>query len=159
MGIVHTQTNQWVFGLNVPKPPKTIRMCNTYCSLPLKMNLFLLSYSRGKHFYFCTYKLNFILNVLLALISPGLATVSPRRAGVSELEKKKKQALLLGMLRFSFSSYKSKFWRFKSVSWRHRDGLNFSRKAWRAVVCNFVNSLEIACYPVTLWICSCNCKI
>lgn len=88
MGILHTQTNPLIFGPNVSKNPKAIGMCNTYCSLPLKMNLFLISYFRGKHFSFCMYKLNFTLNVLLALVSPGLATMSPKRTGVSELEKK-----------------------------------------------------------------------
>lgn len=115
MGIVHTQTNLLIFGPNVPKTPKAIRMCNTYCSLQLKISLFLLSYFRGKHFYFCMYKLNFILNVLLALVSPGLVTMFPKRAGVPGLEEKQ-QAVLLGLLWFSFFSYKRKFWRFKSVS-------------------------------------------
>lgn len=116
MGIVHTQTNVLIFGPDVPKNPKAITMCNTYCSPPLKINLFLLFYFRSKHFSVCMYKLNFILNVLLALLSPGIATMSPKRAGISGLEEKKQQAVLFGLLWFSFFSYKSKCLRFKSVS-------------------------------------------
>lgn len=65
------------------------------------------SYFRGKHFSFCMYKLNFILNVLLALVSPGPVTVSPERAGYQNLTRSSNKLFCWLCNAFMFSPIKA----------------------------------------------------
>lgn len=133
---------------------------NAVCNLKLTLQMAVGYLSSGANISASTC-INWIessINVFLVLVLSGLVTVPPEGVGASDLEKRYRSnkvfcwVWVLFLLLFFFFPYKSKFWSFQLVSWKHRDGMNFSTQVWWPAGCNLIYSLEITHCPVTGWI-------